>query len=180
MKILTHSIQLLLALVVLSSFAPENPDVGEREQILFKINRSRDADEIWYIVNLDKTGVPNHEAPIKAYWVRKTGNNEIEPLTWIQNKYAYGVRVIQSYNEQRQSLKFRFVSYEGQTFELRKMANGKFKVITSIENKVLVVSRIFVQIDGDSFWEPSVPYVKFTGYDIASSSLVSQTIKPKL
>jgi len=64
------------------------------------------------------------------------------------------------------------------TFELRKTVNGAFKVFTNIENKEIEVARIFVQIDGGSFWVPSIPYIKLTGYDVTSSNLVAQTITP--
>lgn len=169
---------MLAAVLVFSSFTPNKVEISEPKHFLFKINRSRDADEIWYTVNLNKSGVPDKETPIEAYWIRKTGNNETEPLTWIQNKYAYGVRVIQPYSKQSEKLKFQFVSYDGQDFELRKMVNGTFKVFTTIENKEVEVARIFVQIDGGSFWVPSIPYVKLTGYDVSSSNLVAQTITP--
>jgi len=47
-------------------------------KILFKIERSRDSDEIWYTLNLNQNGSLNQDMPVKAFWVRKTENNEIE------------------------------------------------------------------------------------------------------
>lgn len=178
MKKIKHIVQLLAVVLVFSSFTPNKSEISEPEHFLFKINRSRDADEIWYTVNLDKAGVPDKENPIEAYWVRKSANNITEPLTWIQNKYAYGIRTVTTYNKQTGNMKFRFVSYDEQTFELRKTINGEFKVFTTIENKEVEVTRIFVQIDGGSFWVPSIPYVKLTGYDATSSNMVAQTITP--
>ncbi len=178
MKKLKHIIQLLAAVLAFSSFTLNRMEIREPEHFLFKINRSRDADEIWYAVNLNKSGIPVKEVPIKAYWLRKTSNNETEPLTWIQNKYAYGIRIVQAYNKQTENMKFQFVSYAEQMFELRKKANGEFKVFTTIENKEIEVARIFVQIDGGSFLVPSISFVKLTGYDISSSNLIAQIITP--
>jgi len=47
-------------------------------KILFKIERSRDSDEIWYTLNLNQNGSLNQDMPVKAFWVRKTENKEIE------------------------------------------------------------------------------------------------------
>ncbi len=173
-----HIIKLLAVVLVFSSFAPRGVIESKHENYLFKINRSRNADEIRYTVNLDKSGIPDKEVPIKAYWVRKSRNNETGSLSWIQNKYAYGIRIVQEYNKQTENMKFQFVSYAEQTFELRKTVNGAFKVFTTIENKEIEVARIFVQIDGGSFWVPSIPFVKITGYDVTSSNLIAQTITP--
>ena len=178
MKKIKHIVKFLTVVLVFSSFTAGGVSEAEHENYLFKINRSRDADEIRYTVNLNKSGIPDKMLPIKAYWVRKTKNLETEPLTWIQNKYAYGIRIVQPFSTQHENLKFQFVSFAEQTFELRKTVNGKFKVFTVIENKEIEVARIFVQIDGGSFWVPSVPYVKLTGYDINSSDLITHPITP--
>ncbi len=161
-----------------SSMSFAQGSAEDSSSFLFKINRSRDADEIWYTINLNRSGNPDNDQPIKAYWVRKTKNNVTEPLTWVQNKYAYGISIVQPYDMQSRNLKFQFVSYAQQTFELRKSEDGDFNVFTSIDNKEIEVARIFVQIDGGSFWVPSVPFVKLMGYDVTSYDLVAQTIKP--
>lgn len=173
---ITNTIRIIGVVILFLLVAPANAEVNKPEHFLFKINRSRDADEIWYTVNLNKLGIPDNKTPINAYWVRRSKNNETEPLTRIQNKYAYGIRIIQPYSKQHEQLKFQFVSFSEQTFELRKTASGKFKVFTYTENNEIEVARIFVQINGGSFWLPSIPFVKLSGYDISSSNLVAQTI----
>ncbi len=178
MKKSKHILQLLAMIMVFSSFTPDGAPEGEHENYLFKINRSRDADEIWYTVNINESGVLDKEKPIEAFWVRKTKNNEREPLSWVQNNYAYGIQVIQPYSRVHGNLRFQFVSYPQQTFELRKSVNGQFQVYTNIDTMEIEVARIFVQIDGDSFLVPSVSHIKLTGYDVASSNLVAQTITP--
>jgi hypothetical protein len=164
--------------MLFSSYSSAGNSVSEKDRLLFKISRSRDADEIWYTVNLTENGKLDENEPIKIFWVRVTKNNKTAPLTWLQYKYSYGIHVTIPYDKISGNLKFQFVSYSQQTFELRKSGDESFRVYTTIENREIEVIRIFVQIDGGSFWLPSVPYVEVIGYDVLSSDLVVQTIIP--
>jgi hypothetical protein len=93
MKALINSITLigsfLLTPLLLLASSPENDD------ILFQIVRSRDADKIYYQVNLDKEGNLIAGNPVEIFWLKQTQNNQKEPLTWIQNKYAYGLQFLE-------------------------------------------------------------------------------------
>ncbi len=161
-----------------SSFAIDGTGVAVKAQILFKIERSRDADEIWYTLNLNQNGSLNFEDPIRAFWVKKSGSNKTEPLTRIQNRFAYGIKVLDSKNIEPAEWEFQFVSYARQTFTLRQIEGDLFKVFTLYKNKEMEVTRIFVQIDGGSFWVPSVPYVMLTGIDTQTGREIAETIIP--
>ena len=58
---------------------------------LFSIGRSKDANEIIYSLNIEKGNKLNFQAPIQVFWLKRTENNKREPLTWIQQKFSYGV-----------------------------------------------------------------------------------------
>jgi hypothetical protein len=169
---------LLAMWVVFSSF-----DVSENETeidglALFKIARSRDANEIWYALNFNQNGNLNQENPIRAFWVKRTENNKTEPLTRIQNRYAYGIKVVDSGSQKTKEWEFQFVSYAKQTFTLRQTDKDHFKVYTQYNNKEIEVTRIFVEIEGGSFWVPSVPYVMLTGVDPHTGREITETIIP--
>jgi len=178
MNKLKHIILLLVVVLVSSSFTRAPSETGKPEPFLFKINRNPDADEVWYMVNLNSSGLPDDDHPIQVFWVRKSKNGETEPLTWIQNKYGYGVRVIQSYSKKYKTLKFRIVAYDALTIEVRRSAVGEYKAFTNIENREIEINRLFVQFEGSSQWFPKVSYVKLFGYDATSFNLVAQTITP--
>ena len=83
---------------------------------LFKIGRNRDDNVIMYDLNLDINGKLNKSCPLNIYWVKRTDNNRLKPLTWIQNKYAYGLKFLDSESSQANdgfdsALDFQFVSY---------------------------------------------------------------------
>ncbi len=144
---------------------------------LFIINRNRDANEIWYSVNVKMNGEIDHKKPIQAFWVKKEKNGRIEPLTWIQKRYSYGIRVLDCDLENCCSWKFQFVSYQKRSFTL-KMKEDQYRVYTTSNGQEIEVTRIFVQIDGGSFWVPSVPFVKLTGVNPKTGEIISEIIKP--
>lgn len=168
----------LLAWVAFSSFNLPGKEVEGNSQALFKIVRSRDTNEIWYTLNYNQNGYLNQEIPIRAFWVKKADNYRIEPLTRIQNHYAYGIKVLNSNHRKSTGWQFQFVSYAKQTFILRQIDSNHFKVYTQLNNKVIEVTRIFVQIEGGSFWVPSIPYVMLTGIDTQTGREIAETIIP--
>lgn len=162
--------------LMLSSFKP-SPSAIE-SGYLFKILRSRDANEIWYSVNLKTDGTLNQNSPIQVFWVKETEEGNTEPLTWVQNRYAYGIELLSKANNTKGSIQFRFVSYANRTFELRLTDDKKYKVFTNSNNKEIEVSRIFVKIDGGSFWLPSVPYVQLNGIETYTRKQITEIIYP--
>jgi hypothetical protein len=150
---------------------------SNKDHSLFKIGRSRDANEIIYSINFDQSGKPDKSNPIEIHWIKKTNNNKIEPLTWIQKKYAYGIKVLNEYNIENE-IYFQFVSYDKRTFILKKEDDDSFKVFTFSGNKEIEVSRIFVQIDGGSFWLPSISRVELHGIEPGTGNLAMEIINP--
>ncbi len=78
---------------------------------LFSIGRSKDANEIFYDINLDNSKKLNTENPINAYWLKRTENNKVEPLSWVQNKFAYGIVYL---SKSENYAKFRFAAYDNE------------------------------------------------------------------
>lgn len=162
----------------LSSFTlPDKaPDISN--EALFSIARSKDANVVWYTLNTNKNGVLNLKEPIKVFWIKPNEGNKNEPLTWIQNKYAYGIKVLSSEPKDNEVCHFQFVSYARKTFALRRTADNAYKVFTTTDNKEIEVTQIFVQMDGGSFWVPTISYVTLQGIEPQTGSLKTETIIP--
>lgn len=176
-----HSIKSLGLLFFLLSFGFLSYSQENKEELsLFEINRSKDADFIKYDLNLDASGKPSVSQPITVYWIRRTKNEHKEPLTWIQNKYAYGIKYLNEKGGENycsDSICFQFVSYAEKTFTLKKGNNELYKVFTIIESKEIEVRGIFVQIDGGSFWFPTISRVDLLGIDLKNGDLIVESIK---
>ena len=142
---------------------------------LFKIERSKDANEIFYDINTEKTGCLNINNPINPYWIRATEGGLLKPLTWIQQNYAYGLEYAHKSENQA---KFHFVSYKKRDFILKRNAQGYFKVFTQLNQKEVIVNRIFIQIDGGTFWFPKISQVELHVQDPTTNKKLIEIITP--
>lgn len=142
---------------------------------LFKILRNKDANEISYDVNLDINGKLVQSNPIDIYWVKYANGGKKEQLNNIQRKYAYGICFT---SLTRYQAVFRFVSYEKRTFTLKKDSQGTYKVYVKSLGKEVELSRIFIHIEGGTFWFPNISRVDLHGKDQSTGSNTIETIKP--
>lgn len=178
MKLLTIKILLLIFTTTISygSMFSGNSEKNNKYD-LFKIVRSRDTNEIIYSIKFDQTGQPDKTDPIEIHWIKRTNNNKVEPLTWIQKKYAYGVKILNDLKKE-DDIYFQFVSYDKRTFILKKNVENCYKVFTLSGEKEVEVSRIFIQIDGGSFWLPTISRVELHSKEPGSGKLAMETINP--
>ena len=154
---------------------PETLEENEGE-ILFRIERSRDPDEIWYTINLDHNGSLNEDRPVKAFWVRKKENNKIEPLTRIQKRFGYGIRAMESENRRDNEWHFQLAAYKNKVFILKRSGDSHYKVFTLSGGTEIEIERIFVEFDGGSFLAPKIAEVKLTGIDLKTGREITEII----
>ena len=142
---------------------------------LFVIERNRDTNQIYYDVHTTSANELDVNNPINIYWIKHTDNSNVEPLTWVQNKYAYGIDYESiSVDEVR----FSFVSYKERIMTLKKGRDGIFHVYTTVNDTEVILNKIFVQIDGGSFWFPKIPKIELhVQYPISKIRLI-ETVKP--
>ncbi|MBT7142789.1 MAG: DUF4833 domain-containing protein [Bacteroidetes bacterium] len=173
-KYKNRTLFILIISFILISFTAKEENHGISKS-LFKIERSKDSDEIVYDINLTTFGKLNTENPINIYWIKHTNSNKIEPLSWIQKKFSYGLTFLDIGDNKA---KFQFVSYGYRNFEIKKNTNGDFKVFTNSQNKEVAVKRIFIQIDGGTFWFPNITKVELHAIDIKTGKDLIETIVP--
>ena len=147
-------------------------------QMLFRIERSKDADEIWYTTNLNSDGSLNQDMPIKVFWVKKTENNSVEPLTRIQKRFSYGIKAMDSVNSENGEWHFQLAAYRNRIFKLKRMASGQYRVFTGSGTKEIALTQIFVKFDGGSFMFPSIAYAKLIGIESQTGIEISEVIIP--
>ncbi len=143
--------------------------------MLFYVQRDPNTNTVVYELNLNSKGVLNEEEPVKIYWLRYADGGAKQDLNFIQRKFAYGLNV-KKINPEKYELKF--VSYNKRAFYLMKSPDGKFHVYATIGKKQAFLKRVFVRIEGGSFWVPNVVYVEFTGLDPATGKEVLERFKP--
>ena len=173
--------------IVVSSFTSNNkkypplssfPQPEGIDNLLFYIQRAKDINTIIYQLNTRDDGSLVEDNPINAYWIRYAEDNRKMPLTTIQKKFAYGVKVklIDKINKIYQ---FSFVSYKKRTFLLKQsQTDKKFHVYGRVNDKIVEIDNLFVNIQGGSFWFPKIEYVAINGKDTKNDTKLVEKIIP--
>lgn len=135
---------------------------------LFYVQRDPNTNTIICQLNVDKNGVVNKEQPVNVFWMRYGDKGEKKDLSYIQRKFAYGILSKDLGNGQ---FELRFTSHKKLPMYLTKSAaDQKYHVYATINNKKMELQRIFLRIEGGSFWLPNVKYVEIRGFDASGQS----------
>ena len=143
--------------------------------LLFYIQRDPNTNTICYQLNIDKQGKLSEKNPVNMFWIRYPEGGAIKELNYLQRKFAYGINSKQTGNS---SYELRSVAYSKLPLYLRKDNKNEYHVYTSIDKKECILSRVFIRIDGGSFWSPNVLYIELKGTETATGKTIIQRIKP--
>ena len=151
------------------------PTPPESVNRLFYVQRSPNSNTIIYELNNEGRGKLDPENPIHVYWLRYADKGQKEELNYIQRKFAYGLITKPLNNDQYE---IRFVSYKKFPLTLMKTDDGKYHIFATIEQKQIILNRIFIKIEGGSFWLPNVVYVELKGADPSTGREITTRFKP--
>ena len=142
------------------------------DNMLFYIQRDPNINTAIYAINYQENGKINKSNPIKAYWIRYAEKGEKKDFNYLQRKFAYGIETKTLENEE---FEFKFVSYKKLALTLKKIeADQKYHVFANVNQKKIQVEKIFVRIEGGSFWLPNVKYAEVTGIDALSNKMITE------
>lgn len=145
------------------------------KEMLFYVQRDPNANTVVYELNRAPQGTLNEAEPIRAFWIRYADGGERKELNYIQRKFAYGLNTKKLGKD---NYELTFVSYAKMALYLRKDATGRYNVYATINQKEAILDRVFVRIEGGTFWVPNVVYVELKGRDTATGKAVSARFKP--
>ncbi len=130
---------------------------------LFYVQRDPNINTIICQLNLNESGLLDKKSPVNVFWMRYADKDGKQELNYIQRKFAYGVQTKDIGNGQYE---LKFVSYKKLPLLLSKSAvDKKYHVYATINSKKIQLERIFLRIEGGSFWLPNVKYVELKGYE---------------
>lgn len=142
------------------------------DNMLFYIQRDPNINTAIYAINYEENGKINKSNPIKAYWIRYAEKGETKDFNYMQRKFAYGLESKTINNEE---FELKFVSYKKLPLTLKKIdSDQKYHVFVSVNQKRIQVEKIFVRIEGGSFWLPNVKYAEVTGIETSSNKLITE------
>lgn len=142
---------------------------------LFYLQRDPNTNTIICELNMGADGNPDKTEPIKVYWLRYGSKGEREELNYIQRKFAYGIQTKAIGNNEYE---LRFVSHKKLPMHLKKSDDDKkYHVYVTVNNKKIQLDRIFLRIEGGTFWLPNVKYVELKGTNTANNTKITERIK---
>ena len=150
------------------------PKTGPKQ--LFYLQRTTNSNTIICDLNTDAKGQVVKDNPVHVYWIRYDEGGEKKELSYIQQTFAYGMKHELLPNG---VFKLHFVSYKKQVFYLKRSPkDNQYKMYFVHNNKEFVLHKLFVRIDGGTFWVPNVIYMEILGKDEYSGTPFSYKFKP--
>ena len=142
------------------------------DNMLFYIQRDPNTNTAIYTINYQENGKIDKSNPIKAYWIRYAEKGVKKDFTYIQRKFAYGIESKALNND---DFELQFVSYKKLPLTLKKTdSDQKYHVFVTVNQKKIQVEKIFVRIEGGSFWLPNVKYAEVTGIEVSSNKTITE------
>lgn len=143
---------------------------------LFYLQRTANTNTIVCELNYGSNGSLDEDDPVHVYWIRYTEGGIKKELNYIQRTFAYGIR---SESQGKGNYVLRFVSYKKLPLLLtRSPKDNKYHVFATINQRQAQLSRIFVKVEGGTFWSPNVVYMEMKGIDPITGKEVMERIKP--
>jgi hypothetical protein len=139
------------------SSMPEVLPTPKGEHLLFFLQRNPDANTVIYELNFEKEGKLNEKRLVKGSWIRYEEAEKFKELTAIEQKFAYGVKCKALGND---TYEIRLVAYKKLPLYLKKsQSDHKYRIYIKDEGKDLLLKRVFVRVNGGTFWFPKVEYI---------------------
>lgn len=152
------------------------PTPKRTDNMLFYLQRDPNTNTLIYKLNLDENGNLIKSAPVLIQWIRYAEKGEIKGLSYIQRKFAYG---LETKEIAKDKYEIRFISYKKLPLYLYKNKDNEYQVSVNINAKTIKINRIFVRIEGGSFWIPNVKYAEVEGIDDLSGKSINERISIK-
>ncbi|HNQ59696.1 MAG TPA: DUF4833 domain-containing protein [Bacteroidales bacterium] len=139
---------------------------------VFVIERSKNANQVCYDLNIDSRGNLNADKPLKVYWLNRTDRpGAMDNLSLIQAKYAYGYS---SKSLGNGDYEITLVAFPERKLRLEKGSDGRYRAIISIAGVRAQLTRIFVQSEPGNYTK--VAWVDLYGISLNSGKEVSERI----
>lgn len=127
------------------------------KDLLFFLQRTKDANTVIYELNYKADGSINDKSPIKGSWIRYNESGVYKDLISIEEKFAYGIKCKDMGDG---VFELRLAAYQKiAMYLLKSQEDHKYRVYIKDEGKNLLLKRVFVKINGGSFWFPKVEYI---------------------
>jgi hypothetical protein len=140
---------------------------------LFYLQRPANTNTLIYELNIEN-GVINKQTPIHVYWINYAGNGRTEELNDMQRKYAYGIKATEVSDN---IFECYLVAYKKLILTVQEGEDKQFHAYATVNDKKMIITRIWLQVKGGSLFKPRIDYVELKGIDAVTGSAIEERIK---
>jgi hypothetical protein len=144
------------------------------KDLLFYIQRNKNANTIVYEAMRDGTGALAEEDPVRAQWIRYTEGGKREDLGLFESSVAYGIK---HRNTVDGAARMVFNASNKYPFSVVVRPDGQAEARMMINGKAARLRVIRVQAD-ESSWLPKVAWVDIIGTDLVTGQSLTQRVVP--
>jgi hypothetical protein len=147
----------------------------KKTQLLFIIERSKNANVVHYDARLTSDGKLDPKEPVVAYWLLLAEDGRREELSWIEKEKAYGfdIKPDPSVNGYKMTL----VAAPQLQITIKK-AGEAIRAEGVIGGQPAVLEKIYINAS-DGLTGPKVHYIMLYGKGLKTGGKLSQKIVPK-
>lgn len=154
------------------------PEPAPNKKRLFYLQRTVDRNTVIYELNYDPDGRVNEKKPLNVFWIDFEDGAKISPLTFAQSKFAYGVGYTVR-DKINMTYEIYLVSYKKIKIQIKRTGKENlYQAHASIKGRPAVLTRIYVNITGGTYFKPLVKYIELSGEDVVSGLKVSEQFRP--
>jgi hypothetical protein len=130
---------------------------AEKNERLFLVERNQNRNVVHYDVCRKDNNELCDSNTVKVYWILEGGKRE--ELNSIEKKYAFGIK---SMVMQDENVSFSVAALENLIIAVEKI-NGKYKAVTTVRNREIVLEKVYVNSTLGLFGMPQVSYIDYKG-----------------
>jgi Domain of unknown function (DUF4833) len=131
-------------------------------EALFHIERNINANIVQYDAQVGENGLLDEKHPIMVYWVRLAEEGQVKQLSWIEKKFAYGVKT--KLNKAKTSATLDFALDLGKTLRVERFDND-YRAVTDIDGVPCFLDKMFVHITENGL-SIKLDYVEMFGHAV--------------
>ena len=152
----------LLAILFPGWLAAAEMEPGDiKQQHLFKIERSKNANIVQYDARVGPDGTLDPEMPVAVYWVRLAEDGRTMQLRFLEKRFAYGFKA--AYDPASNSASMVMKAARDRELTVMKTAEGYCAEIL-IDGHNALLKKIFVQSSRKRFFK-KIEYIELHGVD---------------
>jgi len=144
------------------------------KELLFYIQRNKNANTIVYEARFDAHGKLAAKDPVTVNWIRYTRGGVREPINALESNLAYGVR--HKHTEDGVAW-MKFVASDKYPFRVEVTPEGQAEARMFINGRYARLRRVEIQAKEEGFW-PKILHVDLHGTEVTTGHAVMERIIP--